>query len=52
LGKYRHFERLNKIEEDLVIHRKFNFFGNLLIQNQYNAGKFMSKWIEEKNKNN
>mgnify|MGYP006173676895 FL=1 len=45
-------ERLNKIEEDLVTHRKFNFFGNLLIQNQYNAGKFMSKWIEEKNKNN
>ncbi|MDI9310147.1 MAG: glycosyltransferase family 4 protein [Limnohabitans sp.] len=29
--------------------RKFNFTGRLLVQNQFNSLKFMSKWIELKN---
>lgn len=31
-------------------HRKNNFIGKLIYQNQFSSTKFMSKWIEEKNK--
>ncbi|MCL9805823.1 glycosyltransferase family 4 protein [Flavobacterium amniphilum] len=43
-------QRILKLEKDLIIHRQFNFIGNLLNQHQFQSTKFMSKWIEEKNK--
>ena len=44
---------INKIEElqqDLEIHRTQNFLGSLLQHQTLQATKYMSKWIEEKNK--
>lgn len=38
------------VSKNLINHRKNNFLGNLLYQNQFASNKFMSKWIEEKNK--
>ena len=39
------------IQENLEDHRNDNFFGQILQNDLLNATKFMSKWIEEKNKN-
>jgi len=36
--------------EHLECHRLNNFFGTILTQNSANALKYMSRWIEEKNK--
>lgn len=36
--------------ENIIEKRKRNFIGALLFQNQYNSLKYMSKWIEEKNR--
>jgi hypothetical protein len=44
----------NKIEEikgNLQRHRTQNFLGSLLQYQTLNTTKYMSKWIEEKNKN-
>lgn len=41
---------INEIQENLIEHRKQNFLGSLLQHQTLNATKFMSKWIEEKNK--
>lgn len=38
------------VEQNLLQHRKQNFLGSLLQHQTLNATKFMSKWIEEKNK--
>ncbi|WP_258929418.1 glycosyltransferase [Flavobacterium davisii] len=43
-------ELILKIKEDINHHRNQNFIGKLLLQNQFAATKYMSKWIEEKNK--
>ncbi len=46
---------INKLEElylELEVHRKQNFLGNLLQHQQFQATKFMSKWIEAKNRTN
>lgn len=43
-------QRILKLEKDITVHRQFNFIGNLLNQHQFQSTKFMSKWIEEKNK--
>ena len=46
---------INKLEElylELAVHRKQNFLGNLLQHQQFQAAKFMSKWIESKNRTN
>lgn len=43
----------SKIDELIITisnHRSNNFIGKLLLQNQFASTKFMSKWIEEKNK--
>lgn len=42
--------KILKIENNLAKWRSNNFIGNLLINNQFLSVKFMSKWIEEKNK--
>ena len=43
-------EKLNQIEATLANHRKRNFLGNLLFYHTNLSTKYMSKWIEEKNK--
>ncbi|WGH75245.1 glycosyltransferase [Tenacibaculum tangerinum] len=42
--------RLKKIQENLEVHRTQNFLGSMLQLQTLQATKFMSKWIEEKNK--
>lgn len=49
LGKI-FIQRIKKIQENLDEHRKQNFLGSLLQHQTLNATKYMSKWIEEKNK--
>lgn len=44
------FENLIAIKKSIIQHRKQNFIGNLLQQQSFSSTKFMSKWIEEKNK--
>ena len=39
-----------KVYNNLTQHRNQNYWQKILLQNQLNATKFMSKWIEEKNK--
>ncbi|MVZ61897.1 glycosyltransferase [Sphingobacterium humi] len=41
---------LPKLQENLEMHRRHNIMGQLLWNNQYNARKYMSLWIEQKNK--
>lgn len=43
-------EAIKNLLENLENHRRSNYFGQILQQQQYNATKYMSKWIEEKNK--
>jgi glycosyltransferase involved in cell wall biosynthesis len=43
--------KLEKIYVELEKHRKQNFLGNLLQHQQFQATKFMSKWIELKKSN-
>ena len=46
-----HFwERLSEIENDLENHRIKNYLGKILQHHQLNSTKYMSRWIEEKNK--
>lgn len=42
--------RIKEIRENLKNHRKENFAGSMLMHHTMNSTKFMSKWIEEKNK--
>ncbi|MFV0305665.1 MAG: glycosyltransferase family 4 protein [Moheibacter sp.] len=44
------FQRVNEIQSNLLQHRNQNFIGQILKINQFNALKYMSLWIEEKNK--
>ncbi|MES2811524.1 MAG: glycosyltransferase [Bacteroidota bacterium] len=46
------FEKIVALKKSLSNHRNQNFIGNLLQQQSFSATKFMSKWIEEKNKKN
>jgi glycosyltransferase involved in cell wall biosynthesis len=41
--------QLNKIQENLEMHRTQNFLGSLLQHQTLQATKYMSKWIESKN---
>lgn len=43
-------ERIKSVKENLTEHRKQNFLGSILQRQTLNASKYMSKWIEEKNK--
>jgi glycosyltransferase involved in cell wall biosynthesis len=42
--------RVNSLMNDLESHRKQNFIGSMLNFHSMRSTKFMSKWIEEKNK--
>ncbi len=42
--------RLHQLIESISEHRKDNFYGQILRHNLYRSQYFMSKWIEEKNK--
>jgi len=44
------FNKVEEIQQDLENHRTANFLGNLLQHQTLQATKYMSKWIEEKNK--
>ena len=43
--------KITFISSNLSEHRKKNFIGSMLMQNTLQSYKYMSKWIEEKNKN-
>lgn len=43
-------QRIIQIHNKLDIHRQQNFIGLILQHNMMNATKYMSKWIQEKNK--
>jgi O-antigen biosynthesis protein len=43
--------RADQIRNDLSAHREANFTGSMLMQNQQQSTKYMSLWIEEKNRN-
>lgn len=43
--------KIASVTENLQDHRKRNFIGSMLLQNTLQSYKYMSKWIEEKNKN-
>ncbi|GAA5521131.1 glycosyltransferase family 4 protein [Aliifodinibius salicampi] len=42
--------RLNRIKEGLESHRRQNFTGSMLMHHTAASTRYMSKWIEEKNK--
>ena len=42
--------KISNIQENLISHRNHNFFGQILQHHQLNSTKYLSKWIEEKNK--
>lgn len=44
-------EKLDYLQQNLESHRNNNFLGSLLQYKTLQATKYMSKWIEEKNKN-
>ena len=44
--------RLGKLQLNLESHRLNNFMGSMLQYHTMKSTKFMSRWIEEKNKNN
>jgi glycosyltransferase involved in cell wall biosynthesis len=44
------FNKIDEVQQDLEKHRTHNFLGNLLQYQTMQATKYMSKWIEEKNK--
>jgi len=42
--------KINELQSNLNNHRNQNFIGQILQKNENNALKYMSLWIEEKNK--
>lgn len=44
------FNKIEQIQQNLEKHRNQNFLGSLLQHQTFQATKYMSKWIEEKNK--
>ena len=43
-------QRITDLQQNLVTHRAYNFIGNLLQHHTLQSTKYLSKWIEEKNK--
>jgi len=41
---------INKRFENIIVHRQQNFIGEILKQQEFQANKYLSKWIENKNK--
>jgi glycosyltransferase involved in cell wall biosynthesis len=50
LFKEEFVEKINHLSENLEKHRKENFLGQILQHHSLKSTKYMSKWIEEKNK--
>ncbi|MBS7334533.1 MAG: glycosyltransferase family 4 protein [Weeksellaceae bacterium] len=50
--KNRFWEYLKDIQENLDTHRQQNFYGQILQHHSNQSTKYMSLWIEQKNKNN
>ncbi|WP_299190240.1 glycosyltransferase family 4 protein [uncultured Aquimarina sp.] len=48
----RLIERIFKLKDNLEEHRHQNFIGSMLQHHTMKSTEFMSRWIEEKNKNN
>ena len=53
--KKSHFEydcitKINSLSENLLQHRNNNFIGAILQHHSLSSTKYMSKWIEEKNR--
>ncbi len=44
------FKKINSVSETLEVHRQNNFIGSLLAHHTLQSTKYLSKWIEEKNK--
>lgn len=44
-------EHVGRLKNQLTAHRRQNFFGQILHTQHYSSSKYMSLWIEEKNKN-
>jgi glycosyltransferase involved in cell wall biosynthesis len=44
-------EKLAFLDKNLKAHRQHNFFGQILLHHTANSSKYMSLWIQEKNKN-
>lgn len=44
------FQKTIKIQSNVMSHRNKNFMGNLLLHHSFLTTKYMSRWIEEKNK--
>lgn len=42
--------KIKNIQKNLVVHRLHNFIGSLLMHHNLQSTKYMSKWIEEKNR--
>jgi len=45
------FEKISAVQKQLHLHRNRNFLGQILQYHHLNSTKYMSRWIEEKNKN-
>jgi glycosyltransferase involved in cell wall biosynthesis len=45
-------DALNKLQQNLLQHRRNNFTGAMLRHHRMNSTRYLSKWIEEKNKHN
>lgn len=43
-------ERISALEENIQLHRKRNFTGTMLMHHSMASTRFMSRWIEEKNR--
>lgn len=43
-------EEINRLALKLTLHRQHNFFGQILLHHTANSSKYMSLWIEEKNR--
>ena len=41
---------LNKIKDSLALHRAHHFLGQVLLEEKFQSRKYMSLWIQEKNK--
>ena len=44
------FKKINEISQNIHLHRNKNFLGQILQHHQMSSTKYLSKWIEEKNK--
>ena len=43
-------ESINEITENIDLHRSKNYLGKILRHHLYNSSRYMTKWIEEKNR--